>query len=45
MTTEQKREVISKLYGKSWTKKVRTMTDEQVVAVFFNLQKSGKINN
>lgn len=41
---EQKRQAIASTYRSySWAKKVKAMTDEQVIAVFLRFKQSGKI--
>ena len=43
MDVQQKRCELMKLYGRSWREKVQSMPDDQVVAVYFRMVKSGKI--
>lgn len=45
-TVDQMRVSISDAYGNSpsWVDRVRRMGDSQVIAIFYNLQRSGKLN-
>lgn len=43
-TTQQKREALKGAYpGSSWIQKVTKMSETQVVAVYLNLKKQGKV--
>lgn len=44
MTTEQVRVIVSNAYpGDAWKKKVKNMTDQQVMAIYFRLQRTGVV--
>lgn len=43
-TQKQMREWVTKAYnGRFWPDKVKKMSDEQVLAIFFRLRRAGKI--
>jgi len=44
MTNDQMREKVSEAYsGDKWKQKVRRMPDDQIIAIYYRLLKSGKI--
>lgn len=44
MTNDQMREKVAEAYsGDNWKLKVRRMPDDQIVAIYYRLLKSGKI--
>ena len=44
MTNDQMRDKVMKAYpGDNWKQKVRRMPDDQIVAIYYRLLKSGRI--
>lgn len=44
MSNQQMRAIVSSAYqGDSWKKKVKSMKDDQVTAVYLRLKKKGKV--
>lgn len=44
MNRLQERELVKQAYpGSKWSNKVDRMTDQQVIAIFFNLKNKGRI--